>query len=190
MDTISAIESRRSVREFSKKKPDWRDIIEAIHSAQYAPMAGGIFSLKFLIVDKEETITKIAKWSEQEFIQNAQYVVVFITDPAKTQTSFGERTKKYVTQQAGAAIQNFMLHLTEVGLSTCWIGHFNDEKIKLLLKIPKELEIEAMFPIGYSKKISKPIKKDAPYGKLNFNEWGNPFMKEYKKIDARYPGGY
>ncbi|MEA3414207.1 MAG: nitroreductase family protein [Nanoarchaeota archaeon] len=185
MDTISAIESRRSVREFSKKKPDWRNIIEAINSTQYAPMAGGIFSLKFLIIDKKDTIQKISKWSEQEFIQDVQYIVAFITDPKKTEISFNERSKKYLPQQAGSAIQNFMLHLTEIGLSTCWIGHFNDEKIKALLKIPKEMEIEAMFPIGFAKKKPKQTKKEALYEKLYFNIWGNKYMKKYSKIDGR-----
>ena len=49
MDLQESIKSRRSIREFTDKKPDWREIIEAIHSAQYAPMVGNLFPMKFLI---------------------------------------------------------------------------------------------------------------------------------------------
>ncbi len=135
MKVIDAIQNRKSTREFSKKKPDWRDIIEAIHSAQYAPMAGGYFSLKFILVTDQDKIDKIAKWSEQEFIEQTQYVVAFITDPKITKLNYKEDSETYLRQQAGAAIQNFMLHLTSQKLSTCWIGYFNQDKIKTLLKI-------------------------------------------------------
>ena len=75
MELPDAIKSRKSVRKFSSKKPDWRDIIESINSSQYAPMAGDIFSMKFVIVDDKKIIEEIAKWAEQEFIAEAKYVV-------------------------------------------------------------------------------------------------------------------
>ncbi len=191
MDTIKAIQSRTSTRKYKDKKPDWRDILEAINSAQYAPMAGGVFTLKFVVIDKEETISEIAKYSEQEFIQDVKYAVVFVSDPTKTERLYKERGEKYMRQQAGASIQNFMLHLTNVGLSTCWIGHFNDEKIKKLLKIPESREVEAIITIGYEKFKAKKTKEKGNIDKiLYFNEWDNKNMKEIQKIEGRGPGWY
>ena len=191
MDTIKAIQSRTSTRKYKDKKPDWRDILEAINSAQYAPMAGGVFTLKFVVVNKEEIISEIAKYSEQEFVQDAKYAVVFVSDPAKTQRLYKERGEKYMRQQAGASIQNFMLHLTNVRLSTCWIGHFNDEKIKKLLKIPESREVEAIITIGYEKFKAKKTKEKGNIDKiLYFNEWDNKNMKEIQKIEGRGPGWY
>ena len=191
MNTIKAIKSRRSVRNFSERKPDWRKIIEAIHSTQYAPMAGSFFSLKFLIVDDKQKIGKIARWSEQLFIQDAQYLVAVVSDPKTTKIPYKERGEKFMRQQAGAAIENFLLHLTEVGLSTCWIGHFNEEKVKKILKIPDNQELEAFFPIGFEKEKSK-IKraKGDIYNILYFNEWKNQRMKIIEKIESRGPEGY
>jgi nitroreductase len=191
MDTIKAIQSRKSVRKYKNKKPDWRDILEAINSARYAPMAGGTFTLKFIVIDKKETISEIAKYSEQEFIQDAKYLVAFVSDPKKTEILYKERGERYMRQQAGAAIQNFILHLTNVGLSTCWIGHFNDEKIKKLLKIPDSKEIEAIITIGYEKTKSKKTKEKGAIDKiLYFNEWDNKRMREIKKVEGRGPWGY
>ena len=178
MNTINAIQQRRSTRKFKPKKPDWRDILEAIDSARFAPMAGGFFSLKFILIDEKEKIEKIARWSEQQFIQDAKYVVAFVSDPKKTKTYY-ERGEKYMREQAGAAIENFMLHLTDAGLSTCWIGHFNDEKIKQVLKIPEDQELEALFPIGYALQKPKIVRAKGNIDKcLYFNEWNNNRMKK------------
>ena len=61
MELNKAIQSRTSVRKFSSKKPDWRNIIECIDAARYAPIAGGMYALKFILVDNLETIKKISE---------------------------------------------------------------------------------------------------------------------------------
>ena len=43
---------------------------------------------------------------------------------------------------------NIMLAATSIGLGTCWIGAFDEEMVKDILKIPSERPI-AMVPIGY-----------------------------------------
>ena len=59
MDLDKVIHSRKSTKKFGDKKPDWRDIIECIDAMRYAPMAGGNFSLKFILVADKEKITKV-----------------------------------------------------------------------------------------------------------------------------------
>jgi len=178
------IESRRSIKKYNSKKPDWRKIIECIDSMRHAPMAGNIFSLKFILVDDEKKINQIAKASQQQFISSAKYVVVVCTNPSRTEISFEERGKRYLKQQAGAAIQNFLLRITEVGLATCWIGNFIDDEIKELLSIPKEMEVEALFPIGYA--FGKPAskKKIDLDNVLYFNQYGNKSMNPPSKLSA------
>ncbi len=178
------IQSRRSIKKFKSKKPDWRVIIECIDSMKYAPMAGNNFSLKFILVDDFEIIQKLSEFAEQDFFSNSQYVVVVISDENRIRSLFENRAEKYLRQQAGAAIQNFLLKITETGLSSCWIGHFYDDKIKRLLKIPENFEIEALFPIGYANEKPKPkLKKDLD-NFLYFNEYGNNKMASKDRIDA------
>ena len=159
MELDKAICSRKSVKKFSKKKTDWRKIIEAIDSARYAPMAGNIFSLKFILVSDKEKIQKLAEASQQEFVADAQFVVVVCSNPSRTLNAYEERGKNYLKQQAGAGMQNFLLKLEQFGLSTCWIGHFVDEQVKKILEIPKEINVEAFFPIGYESEIAKTKQK-------------------------------
>ncbi|MCX6749862.1 MAG: nitroreductase family protein [Candidatus Pacearchaeota archaeon] len=178
------IHSRRSVRKFNSTKPDWRTIIECIDAMRYTPMAGNNFSLKFILVDDEKKINELTEASQQDFVGEVKYVLVVCTIPGRTETAYGERGKNYLKHQAGAAIQNFLLKLTEAKISTCWIGHFVDEQVKEILSIPKDIHVEALFPIGYA--FRKPEQKriidlDAV---LYFNKYGNKKMNNPPKLSA------
>ncbi len=185
MELDKAIQSRKSVRKFSNKKPDWRKIIECINAARYAPMAGNNYTVKFIIVDDKEKIKKLAKAAQQNFIAQAHYVVVACSNPSRTINSYGEKGKTYTRQQAGAAIQNFLLKIQEAKLSSCWVGHFVESQVKRALSIPKEVNVEALFPIGYEfeKKPTKKIKIDLD-NILYFNAYSNTKLKPAKKLDV------
>jgi len=185
MELNKAIQSRTSVRKFSSKKPNWRNIIECIDAARYAPIAGGIYTLKFILVDNPEAIKKISEAAQQDFISQAQYVVVVCSNPSRTVNAYGKQGEIYLRQQAGAAIQNFLLKITESGLSTCWIGYFVESQIKKILKIPKEIHVEGVFPIGfeYEKKHTRKYKIDLD-NILYFNEYNEKKMKPPKKLNV------
>ena len=185
MDLTRAIESRRSIRKFKSKNPDWRDIIECIDATRYAPSAGGYNILKIILVDDLEKIKKIAKAAEQDFIAQTQYVVVICSDTPRLTNSYGKKGEIYARQQAGAAIQNFLLKLEEKKLSTCWIGHFLESSIKKILDIPDEVDVEALFPIGYEfeKKYSRKAQKNLD-SMLYFNCYGQRKIRERNKIDV------
>ena len=184
MEFDKLIKSRRSVKKFKDKKPDWRDIIECINSARYAPMAGNDFTLKFILIDDKEKIQKLSEVCQQSFISQAHYIVVVCSTISRTTNSFGKRGEIYLRQQAGAAIQNFLLKIEEKKLGTCWIGQFVDEQIKRELKIPGNVNVEAIFPIGYAFKKEKPKRKIDLDRILFFKQYGTKKMKEIKKAEG------
>ena len=191
MQLDKAIKSRRSIRKYKSTTPSWKEIIEAIDATRYAPMAGNVFTLNFILIDNIKKIREIARWSSQDFIGNARYAVVFLTNPSRTLNAYGEvEGEKFCRQQAGAAIQNFLLKIEEANLSTCWIGLFNERRIKTLLKIPEGYDIEAIFPIGISNEFPKRRNLRDLNNFLYFNQFGNNRMKEIKKPEGRYPEGF
>lgn len=186
MELSKAIQNRRSVRKFSNKKPDWRNIIECIDSSRYAPMAGNNYTLKFILVDNEEKIKEISEACQQDFVSQAKYCVVVCSKPARTTNLYGKQGEIYCRQQAGSAIENFILSLEEFGLSTCWVGAFVEDQIKRELEIPKDVDVEAVFPIGYESE--KPKIKHAKIELdriLYFNKYGDKKMKHPIKTDER-----
>jgi len=185
MDLNKVIQSRKSARKFKDKKPDWRDIIECIDAARYSPMAGNNFTLKFILVNEQEKIQKISDAAQQPFISQAKYVVVVCSDTSRAVNAYKEKGKIFCRQQAGAAIQNFLLKIQEAGLSTCWVGYFVEEQIKRELKIPENIQIEAVFPIGYEFEKAKTRKIKIDMDRiLYFNKYKNKKMKNPKKLDV------
>jgi len=185
MQLDKAIQERKSVKRFKEKKPDWRDIIECIDSARYAPMAGNIFSMRFILIEDKDVIQKIADAAQQDFVAQAKYVVVACSRPKQTVNAYGSQGKIYCRQQAGAAIQNFLLSIEQKGLATCWVGHFVERMIKQALQIPGDIDVEAVFPIGYQldKKFTKKTKTDLDRA-LFFHKYGNKRKREPVNIKA------
>ena len=180
MDLDKAITERHSVRKFNDKKPSWKTIIECMDSVRYAPMAGNNFTLKLILVDDSAKINKIAKACQQPFVAQAQYVVVVCSDSTRPSNAYEKKGEVFTRQQAGAAIQNFLLKIEDAGLNTCWVGYFVEEQIKRELKIPAKIQVEAVFPIGYEDiKPRKRLKIELDRI-LYFNTYKNTRMKKEK----------
>ncbi len=186
MNLDKAIKMRHSVRKFSSKKPDWRDIIEAIDSVRYAPMAGGNFSLKFILVDDKKEIEKISESCQQDFIKSAHYVVVACSNKSRTMNAYGKEAGEiYARQQAGAAIENFLLKIQDFGLESCWVGYFVESQVKDTLDIPKDMDVDAILPVGFE--FEKKRTRNAPIDLDNilyFNKFGEKRMRPLKKINT------
>ena len=185
MKLRDAIEGRRSVKRFHHGAPDWRKIIRAIDAARFAPSAGNKFVMRFIVVSDEKKIAEIAAATQQDFVGTAKFVVVAVSDDSKLVQSFGDKGVRYSAQQAGAAIENFLLALTAEKLVTTWVGHFYEEQVRRALDIPEGLVIEAVFPIGKeSKSKVKAVasRKTKLENVLYFDKWGNELMKGRVKL--------
>ena len=161
MEFNAVIKKRKSVRSFESKKPDWRNILEAIDVANQGPFAGNHNHLKFMIIEKKSTIKEIAKICEQEWISEAGILIIVCSDDSHLEEIYGERGRVYSKQQAGAAVQSIIFKLTELDVASCWVGSYSDPEIKKELDIPVHMQIEAIIPTGYEKGSSpKKTKKD------------------------------
>ena len=185
MDIDKLVDARCSVRRFHKKKPDYRDIIEAIDAGRKAPLAGNISCVKFILIDDPEIIADLAQASQQKFVAEVHYVVAVCSDKTDIIRSYYERGERYAKQQAGAAIENFLLKLTDLKLGTCWVGAFIDEQVKRAIRVPANVDVEAIFPIGYPLLKEKQKKKPDLDRCLFFNLYGNRTIRPRIQVEAR-----
>jgi len=58
-----------------------------------------------------------------------------------------------------------------LGVGSCWIGSFNEQKIKELLKIPKDWKIVALITLGYPAETPKPTKKKPANELFSLNQF-------------------
>lgn len=187
MDFNNVINKRKSVHSFRDKKVDFRDILYAIDAANKAPTAGGFYTMRYLITEDPEKIKKLAKLADQAWIAGAPAIVVACSDERTPERLYGERGRIYSRQQAGAAIENFLLNIVNAGLSACWVGAYDDDIMKQLLGIPGHINIEAIIPIGYedSKKSKKKSKRERPLeNSIFWEKWENRLRPTvFKEVD-------
>ena len=67
--------------------------------------------------------------------------------------------QNYYLVDTAIAFQQMMLTAWNFGIGSCWLGAFNEEKVKKNLAIPKEIRVVAISPFGY------PKNKDGLYAK-------------------------
>ena len=185
MELDKVLKERHTVRRFSSKAADWREIVKAIDRARLAPLAGNIPTLKFMLISDKEKIKQLKDASQQDFVGKVSYIVVLCSDVTQLLRSYGKEGEKYITQQAGAAIENFLLKLQDLGLATCWVGAFSEENVRSILQIPEKIHVEALFPIGYEMppKAKQRIKPDLDTI-MYFDVWVNRHMSALKKPEA------
>ena len=58
-----------------------------------------------------------------------------------------------------------------MGVGSCWIGDFNENRIKQLLKIPNQWKVVALISFGYPAEQPKPRKKKSFEKMFGFNSF-------------------
>ena len=157
MDVFEAVKKRRSTRNFKQKaipKEMEKKLIEALI---WAPSAGNLQSRKFYFIKGKEKKEKLAESAaSQNFISVAPLVVVACAD-LEIETHYGKRGKEiYAICDVAVSIENMLLTATEIGLGSCWVGAFEEEKVRKVLDIPKNLLPIAILPVGFPDKVPPP----------------------------------
>lgn len=152
METLEAINQRRSIRKYLDKPVEFEKITTIIDAARKAPSAGNLQDWNFIIVTEKQLIRQVASYSvEQYWIQTAPVLIVVCGLPEKHEIYYGLRGKRlYNVQDCAAAIENILLTATDLGLGTCWIGAFEEDKIRTLFAIPPDVRPQAIITLGYS----------------------------------------
>lgn len=151
MDVFEAIRGRRSVRAFKGQDVPVETVEKLVEAAQWAPSAGNLQPWEFIIVRRSETKRRLAEAAlDQTFIQEAPVVIVVCADENRSSRGYGTRGRTlYCLQDTAAAIQNLHLAAYSLGLGTCWVGAFEEEKAREVLRIPEGVRPVAMIPVGY-----------------------------------------
>jgi len=125
---------------------------------------------------------------DQAWISSAPAVIVVCSQPKVQKKWYGAPGDIFARQGAAAAAQNILIAATAIGLSSCWVSGFNQEKIDSFFGTTGKARVEVIIPIGYPAR--KPDKK-TEFGLNNtmfFNTYGmdiadwDRFNKNYSVI--------
>lgn len=163
------IRERRTTRTFRDEQVDAAALARILEAARWAPSAGNRQPVRLIVLTPEDRPTlralhDIAQESKRissywvsmfrpsgvrEYVQDLEATPVAIgicADPSRPGGHVGDRDGHVIA--AGAAIQNMKLRLHAEGLGAVLYTHWIEEKVKMLLDIPRTWNFVGLLCLG------------------------------------------
>lgn len=188
MEFYDVVKKRKSIKKFKSGELDREKLLKIIDAAMRAPSWKNSTPYKFILVDRDDLKQNIAgailnkTTDTAEAVTNAPATIVVVADP---NASGSMEEKDYYLVDSAIAMEHLILAATEEGYGTCWIGAFNEKKVKEILGIPDNYKVVALTPIGESaegeaEEPHQPKKDVKDY--FYVNKWNESYMDQNVKV--------
>jgi len=154
-ELFTVMAKRRSTRKFSSTPVEKWKIDKILAAADAAPTAGNCQGFEIFYVTENEKKEKLAKAANNQPYVNTPVLLVFCMNPSRINLDFTKIViDKFSVQDATLAAAYSQLAASALGLSSIWIGMFDEEQVKKI--IGTDLRPTSFLCIGY------PMKKRGP----------------------------
>ena len=177
MDTLQAISSRRSYRGKYLPAPVPREHLHQILEAGYhAPSGCNKQTTSFIAVDDPDLLKQLHSVIDPPVGETAPAMICVLT-----RKIIAYRDRTFYIQDYGAAIENMLLAIEDLGYASCWIeGHITDadrigDKMAAILGVPEEYHLVCFLPVGIPAEAAGTVSKQ-PFA---MRAWLNGFEKPF-----------
>ena len=157
MALMDLIRHRHSIRGYLDKLVEREKIMKCLEAARLAPSATNGQPWHFIVVDDAVLKGKLCDaafgglFSVMKFPREAPVVIVAVGNPPGPALRMGNIIlhTNFSLIDMGIAAEHFVLQADELGMGACWLGLFNEEKVKRTLGIPRNRKVVALLTLGY-----------------------------------------
>ncbi len=162
-ELFSVMAKRRSTRKFSSNPVEKWKIDKILAAADTAPTAGNYQGFEiFYVTDNKKKEELVRAANNQPYVKTP-VVLVFCMNPERIKLDFPKDViLKFSIQDSTLAAAYSQLAASALGLSSIWIGMFDEEKVKEI--IGTSLRPTSLLCIGY------PVKKRPPKSRRQLKE--------------------
>ena len=170
MNVFEAIKTRKSVRDYMDKPVEDEKLTMVLEAGRLAPSASNRQEWRFVVVRDEATRKKlIPAAGNQKFVGQAPVIIAACADTDGHIMRCGQACHPI---DVAIALDHMTLMAVELGLGTCWIGHFNADEVKKILGIPENIQVVELMPLGYPADTSLKEKKRLAFKDIvKFERW-------------------
>jgi nitroreductase len=170
LNVMDAIRTRKSVRRYLDKPVEEAKLNRVLEAGRLAPSSSNRQEWRFVVVRDPETRKALAEIAgRQAFVGEAPLIMVACADSDGHVMSCGQTSYPI---DVAIALDHMTLAAVEQGLGTCWIGNFDENKVKSLLSIPERIRVVQLMPLGYPVNASAVEKKRLPLEQIvKFDHW-------------------
>jgi len=154
MEFQQVVMCRRSVRGYSGVPVDPEALNRILRAASRAPSAGNLQAYRIFVVEAPAKRKALAEAAEgQEFVAQAPVDLVFFAEPTRSAGKYGPRgASLYAVQDATIAAAFAMLAATDEGLSSVWVGAFDEPAVQVICG-GTPLRPVAIVPMGHGTEV-------------------------------------
>jgi nitroreductase len=170
METMEAILTRRSIREYSSQAVPDELVKKILAAAMQAPSAGNQQPWHFVVVNERELLTALADGLPfAKMLPSAQLGIVVCADLQL------EKYRGFWVQDCSNATMNILLAAHDQGLGAVWTAIYPVEDrivgAKRILGLPEQVIPLCVVPIGYPASTPEPPARRYDETRLHRNRW-------------------
>jgi nitroreductase len=170
METLEAIHTRRSIREYTSQPVPEELVQELLAAAMQAPSAGNEQPWHFIVVTDRTQLAALADALPfGKMLTTAPLGIVVCADLSL------EKYRGYWVQDCSNATLSLLLAAHDHGLGAVWVGVYPVEdrvaKLKQVLGLPEQVMPLAVVPLGYPAAKPEPTARRYNPSRLHRNRW-------------------
>ena len=164
MDFEKIITDRYSVRKFEDKHLEKDAIDKILNAAHLAPTGCNYQPQRILVINTDKSIEKLKDCTKCHFDAPCAMLVCY-----NKEETWKRPYDDALSAPVDASIVTtfMMLEAQNLGIGTCWVMHFNPEKMREAFNIPDNFVPAALLVMGYPHPQAKPIEMHFKYRPLD-----------------------
>jgi len=165
MNSIEQILSRRSVRRF-KKEPIKESVMQnIIEAGRLAPSATNQQAWHFIVATDEAAKQACTFGNFNRFAGEAACVIVGVYKKSEAMIA------QYNLMDVTIALQNMVVAAWVQGVGSCWIGAFDEAKLRRRLELPSDAVVVGGIALGIPEKVPAMPRKKPASETFHFDKW-------------------
>lgn len=147
MTVLDVVKNRASIRRYTDRPIPKHVLLGILEAARLAQSAANRQPWQFIVTTDPAMKARLAQAADnQGFVGEAAAVIVCLADPSES-AKVGPFEGFLV--DLAIAIENMALTAWDLGIGSCWIGAFDEEKVKKLFDVPDDLRVVSLLALGY-----------------------------------------
>ena len=165
MNCIDIILSRRSVRKFCNQVVSEDVLNNILEAGRLSPSATNNQPWHFVVVRDNKGKDACDYQGFNRWVMDASFVIVGFYRKSEV------IIEKLSLMDVTIALQNMVVAGWVQGVASCWMGAFDELKLRKTLELPSDAQIVGAIAFGITDQIPKPLPKKQLSQIVHFDKW-------------------
>ena len=158
MEFEELFRERYACRKFSNKSVSKELLNKVLEAARLAPTAKNQQPFKIYVLESEESLKKVDEVSPCRY--GATVVLAFVYNLDEMWKNPNNPSHHSGVEDVAIVATHVMLEAKNVGLDTCWVKYFDNEKFETAFALPSNEKSVLLLPLGYGEIGPGPLHKN------------------------------